>query len=195
MADRSLDVDGTNASALTYATPLPGRIFPASVSLAEGSREGIPVGNTAQLGVSPSSGVATNGSTSTSTKHSLGHPGVGQEQLVAAQNSSLAMMPEMQQSPETNIPQGSCGMPGTVGQSTASTPTVSSASQVDRLVQFAVASPLFTATGPQSTHGSSVAAGSPAIHPIAAGGALTSDKAGSAEMRQRGSWVCPRLRL
>ena len=47
MADRSLDADGINASVLPDSTPLPGTQFPASVSLAEGSREGIPAGNTA----------------------------------------------------------------------------------------------------------------------------------------------------
>ena len=71
MADKSLDADGTNASALSEVTPLPGHILPTPVSGVEGSKNGIPAGNTAQLGVSPLTGAANNSSTSTSVQNIL----------------------------------------------------------------------------------------------------------------------------
>ena len=96
---------------------------------------------------------------------------------------------------EINIPLGSCGVPGTGGQSTASAPSVTSASLLARLEQFTGASPLFT---PQQARSQLVGVLWLLValpHTPSQRVARSHPMELVAKTRQRGSGVCPRLWL
>ena len=113
MADKPPLAEDTRASALPDKPPRPSLTLPAAVSAAEGSGMGLPAGSIAVPEVQPLAGVAASGSTSTSTKHPSGLPGLGQSQ-VQAHVPAAAAVPQVH-SLETISQREDCGASGTGG--------------------------------------------------------------------------------
>ena len=197
MTDESLAAEGIHASASPVLPSHHGSTLPATVSLAEESSMGIPTGSIAQPEVHPLTGVARNGYTSTSTKHSEDLPGIGQQCLAATQNLASAAASQLQ-SPENQSLLRDSGekdeAPGTLEQPTASTPIDERSSVTERSERPMMGWSPFSPTGPQSTHGSSVGMGSPYLLPVE--GAVAPDRSGGrATPRQGSSSPAPGSRL